>query len=206
MTDSSPLIDYKKLRRLDPATARQAVLDYLDAADGNVSAAARAFGINRAVVYDIQRRARDGSLADRSRAPHHRPTKTPKRVENRVVAARNRTGLGYHRLARYLSDRGLVLPWSTIRNILQRNRHRLAPRLRPSQTGGYRKARFETAPRDPKEPPADALSPNREASSEAEAFSPPSETPKPTKPIPGDFYSLRAIRRRLSPRNYFRPS
>jgi transposase len=194
------LIDYKRLRRLDPATARQAVLDYLHAANGNVSAAARAFGINRTVVYDIQRRARDGVLADRSRAPHHRPTKTPKRIEDRVVAARNRTGLGYQRLARYLSQRGLDLPWSTVRNILQRNRGRLAPRLRPSQTGGYRKALFETAPRDPKEPPAGALSPKREAASEPEAFSPLSETPKPTKPTPGDFYSLRAIRRRLSTR------
>ena len=124
------MIDYKNLRRINPEAARQAVLDYLDSVDGNVSAAARAFGINRVVVYDILARQRAGSLADRSRAPHHRPTKTPKRTEDRVVAARNRTGLGYQRLARYLAGRGLDLPWSTVRNILQRNRHRLTPRAR----------------------------------------------------------------------------
>ena len=153
------MLDYKRLRRLDPETARQAVLDYLDSVGGNVSKAARDFGINRSVVYDIQRRARHGGLADRSRAPHNRPTKTPKRIEDRVVAARNRTGLGYHRLARYLSGRGLDIPWSTIRNILQRNRARLHPKLRPSQTGGHetrypRPAEAKPKPKNPYTPRA----------------------------------------------------
>ncbi len=125
--DSPALIDYKNLRRINPEAARQAVLDYLGSARGNVSAAARAFGIQRAVVYDIQRRARAGSLADRSSTPHRQPFKTPPRVENRVVAAKNRTGLGNRRLSRYLAGRGLYVPPSTIRNILTRNRHRLDP-------------------------------------------------------------------------------
>jgi transposase len=121
------LIDYKKLRRIDPETARQAVLDYLASVDGNVSAAARAFGVQRSVVYDIQRRARAGSLADRSRRPHRQPFKTPPRVESRVVAARNRTGLGNRRLSRYLAARGLHVPPGTISAILARNRDRLDP-------------------------------------------------------------------------------
>lgn len=129
------MIDYKKLRRIDPEAARQAVLDYLAWAGGNVSATARAFGINRTVVYDILARSRAGSLADRSRTPHHQPFKTPQPIENRVVAARNRTGFGYQRLSAYLGKHGLYLPWSTIRNILRRNRHRLKPasRRRPAR-------------------------------------------------------------------------
>ena len=114
-------------RSISPEAARQAVLDYLDSVGGNVSAAARAFGIQRAVVYDIQRRARAGSLADRSFTPHRQPFKTPPTDENRVVAAKNRTGLGNRRLSRYLAERGLYVPASTVRNILTRNRHRLAP-------------------------------------------------------------------------------
>ena len=128
MTETSPVIDYKKLRRLDPEAARQAVLDYLRSVDGNVAATARAFAVQRSVIYDIQRRARDdGSLADRSRRPHRQPAKTPPRVESWVIAAKNRTGLGARRLSRYLAGRGLSLPPSTIRNVLARNRHRVHP-------------------------------------------------------------------------------
>jgi transposase len=119
------MIDYKKLRRIDPEAARQAVLDYLASVGGNVSDAARAFGINRSVIYDIIARSRAGSLADRPRTPHRQPFKTPPRIENRVIAAKNRTGLGYQRLSHYLAQRGLHVPWSTVRNILKRNRHRL---------------------------------------------------------------------------------
>jgi transposase-like protein len=125
---SRAVIDYKNLRRIDPEAARRAVLDYLSSVDGNVSATARAFGIQRSVVYDIQRRARDGNLADRSYVPHRQPFKTPRRVESRVVAARNRTGLGNRRLSRYLAERGLHVSPGTIRNILARNRDRLDPR------------------------------------------------------------------------------
>jgi transposase-like protein len=128
--DPDPIIDYKNLRRLDPEAARQAVLDYLEAVDGNVSAAARAFDITRNVVYDIRARARDGALADRSRRPHHQPTRTPPDVEDRVIAARNRTRLGYERLAKHLAAQGLRIPWPTVRNILKRNRHRLTARAR----------------------------------------------------------------------------
>lgn len=117
------MIDYKKLRQIDPEAARQAVLDYLASVGGNVSATARAFGINRSVVYDILFRSRAGSLSDRSRVPLRQPTKTPQRIENRVIAAKNRT----QRLSQYLALRGLHVPWSTVRNILNRNRQRLDP-------------------------------------------------------------------------------
>jgi hypothetical protein len=126
-TNPAPIIDYKNLRRLDPEAARQAVLDYLASADGNVAATARAFAVQRSVVYDILRRQHAGSLADRSYVPNRQPTKTPPRVESRVIAAKNRTGLGNRRLSRYLAGRGLEISPSTIRNILARNRHRIHP-------------------------------------------------------------------------------
>jgi len=139
------MIDYKRLRSIDPEAARQAVVDYLAWAGGNVSATAKAFGINRSVVHDILARSRAGSLADRPRTPHHQPFKTPPQIEDRVIAARNLTGLGYQRLSAYLARRGLHLPWSTIRNILNRNRHRLKP--------APRRARPRRAPRPPAAPP-----------------------------------------------------
>jgi transposase-like protein len=121
------MIDYKKLRRINPEAARRAVLDYLASVDGNVSGTARAFGIRRTVVYDILRRDRAGSLADRSFVPRRQPTRTPPSVETRVVAAKNQTGLGNRRLSRYLAARGLGVPPSTIRNILARNQDSLDP-------------------------------------------------------------------------------
>jgi transposase-like protein len=145
------MIDYKNLRRINPEAARQAVLNYLHSS-GGVSATARIFGINRSVVYDIQRRAREGDLADRSHAPHRQPARTPKRTENRVIAARNRTGFGYKRLRRYLAERGLDMPLTTIRKILKRNRHRLDPPSRLRARAAAILAREAAA----KNPPMDA--------------------------------------------------
>jgi transposase-like protein len=143
------MIDYNRLRKLSPEAARQAVLDYLQSVAGNVSATARAFGIGRKVVYDIKRRAATGHLADRSRAPHTRPSRTAPAIEARVVAARNRTHLGYRQLSIYLADRGLPLSWQTIRNILHRNRHRL--------TKPPRKRRRAPQPPSPTSPVLDYL-------------------------------------------------
>jgi len=46
-------IDYKKLRRINPEAARQAVLEYLKTNNRNISNAARVFSVNRPVIYDI---------------------------------------------------------------------------------------------------------------------------------------------------------
>ena len=50
---AGPRIDYKALRKVSPETARLAVLEYLKTNGRNMSNAARVFGINRPVVYDI---------------------------------------------------------------------------------------------------------------------------------------------------------
>ena len=70
-------IDYKALREINPEAARQAVLEYLESNGGMVADAARMFGINRCVVYDILQKQAQGDLRDRSRVPLHQPSRTP---------------------------------------------------------------------------------------------------------------------------------
>lgn len=142
-------IDYKALRRINPVAARQAVLDYLAFCNHNIAETARAFGITRPVVYAIQRKQQAGDLRDSSRAPHRRPRQTAAAVEEQVIAAKRRTGLGPKRLSLYLAKyEHLQIPWPTVRHIVRRHRQRLvvprlpagrqgvdAPRLVPSSTG-----------------------------------------------------------------------
>jgi len=119
-------IDYKTLRRINPQAARRAVLDYLASCGHNIAATARVFGITRPVVYDILAKGRRGDLRDGSQAPQRQPRRTPIAVEERVLAAKNKTRLGPKRLSLYLAKyEGLLVPWGTIRHILRRNRHRL---------------------------------------------------------------------------------
>lgn len=119
-------IDYKTLRQINPEAAREAVLQYLDTNGGNIADAARVFGINRPVVYDILKKQAEGDLRDRSRAPKHQPNKTPPEIEEQVVKAKNKTRKGYRRLSNHLRKyEGIHVPPGTIRNILRRNRHQL---------------------------------------------------------------------------------
>jgi transposase-like protein len=119
-------IDYKQLRQINPEAARRAVLDYLESLGGNISRTARAFGINRSVVYDILRKQASGDLSDRPRTPKHQPNKTPAVIEDKVIEAKNKTHLGPMRLSLYLAkyEQVEVAP-GTIRHIIRRNRHRI---------------------------------------------------------------------------------
>lgn len=111
---------------MNPEAARSAVLAYLKSNGGNVSEAARVFGVNRPVIYDIQRKEVEGDLRDRSKAPRNHPRRTSPEVETKVVDAKNKTRLGPGRLSAYLSKHeDLCVPPATIRHILRRNRHRL---------------------------------------------------------------------------------
>lgn len=126
-------IDYKKLRKLSPEAARNAVLQYLEANGGNKADAARVFGITRPVVYDIIKKNEEGDISDRSREPKHQPNKTPPEIEDQVIKFKNETHKGYRRLSNHLKKyQGIEVPPGTIRNILRRNRHRLThpPRKR----------------------------------------------------------------------------
>jgi len=125
-----PLIDYKRLRRMNAETARRRrVLEYLRSVGGNVAQTARVFGINRPVVYDILRKQREGDLGDRSKAPRHQPRKTPPETEEKVIWAKNKTRLGPERLSIHLRKyEEVVVAAATIRHILRRNKAKLSCR------------------------------------------------------------------------------
>ena len=91
-------IDYKELKKINPETARTAVLEYLKT-NPNISQTARMFSITRAVVYNILKKEKEGDLRDWSRAPRHQPRKTPVAVEDKVIEVKNRTHLGPERLS-----------------------------------------------------------------------------------------------------------
>ena len=124
--ETGTLIDYKTLRKINPQAARIAVLEYLKTNRGNIAGTARAFGIQRPVVYDILKKEKEKNLKDRSRRPRNSPNKTPAQVEDQVVEAKNKTRLGPKRLSVYLQKYlGLQVPAGTIRHILRRNKNRL---------------------------------------------------------------------------------
>ena len=75
-------INYQVLRKINPEAARLAVIEYLKTNKGNISEAARVFGIQRTVVYDILKKKEEGNLKDRSRAPLRSPYKTPGETES----------------------------------------------------------------------------------------------------------------------------
>src|SRR3972149_5343159 len=94
-------IDYKALRKINPKAARMAVIEYLSSNGGNVSDAARVFGIQRAVVYYILRKQAEGDLADRSKAPKISPKRSRPEVEDMDMELKNQTRLGPKRLSIY---------------------------------------------------------------------------------------------------------
>ena len=110
------LIDYKSLRKVNPEAARMAVLEYLHSCQHNVSATARAFDITRAAVYAILRKLQAGDLRDGSKEPKRQPNKTSAKVEDQVIAAKNKTRFGPQRLSLYLAKyEGLQVSYGTIR-------------------------------------------------------------------------------------------
>ena len=123
---AGPRIDYRVLREVNAVAARLAVLEYLKTNGGNISDAARAFGITRPVVYDILEKEAEGDLGDRSREPKHQPNRTPPETEARVIAAKNKTRFGSKRLSIYLKKyEQLRVPAGTIRHIIRRNKEKL---------------------------------------------------------------------------------
>jgi len=120
-------INYKVLRRINPEAARLAVIEYLSTNKGYISEAARVFGIQRTVVYDILKKKEEGDLRDRSRTPLHSPYKTPAEIEDQTVEAKNQTHLGAKRLSVYLKKyEKIEVPYGAIRHILRRNKSKLS--------------------------------------------------------------------------------
>ncbi len=83
--------------------------------------AARVFGIQRLIVYDILERGRLGHLKDKSRVPKKMANKTPIEIERRILRVQKRTGFGAKRLQKLLSKRyKLEVAYGTIRGIIRR--------------------------------------------------------------------------------------
>jgi transposase len=101
-------IDYKELRGFNAEAARKAVLEYLRT-NSNISEAAWVFGVTRAVVYDIRKKAKTGDLRDLSKTPRRQPRHTPPEAEDKVVAAKNKTHLGPEQLSLYLQKYEVVV-------------------------------------------------------------------------------------------------
>ena len=83
------------------------------------------YGISRTTGYRwLQRYYEAGSfqaLSERSRRPHHSPTRTPAKDEARVIALRKRHGWGARKLKELLKNEGLDMPEITIHRIIRRN-------------------------------------------------------------------------------------
>ena len=86
---------------------------------GSLRETARRLSISRNTVCKWVRRYRkqgEAGLVDRSRRPKRSPRKTPKEVEEAVLALREKHGWGRRRIAHALG-----LPEGTVRHILRRN-------------------------------------------------------------------------------------
>lgn len=95
---------------------------------GNVSVTADILGCSRLCV----RRARDGTLEDKDRTPHHQPGKTEESLESLILQERNRTGYGKVRLQKHLKIKyGLALKADLVGKILKRNKVKKQTYKRP---------------------------------------------------------------------------
>ena len=114
-------MDYQALRKISPEAARTAVLQYLSSGNSNISQCAKAFGIQRAVIYDILSRKND-DLKDKSKKPYKIANKTSEKVELMVISLKQQTNFGPKRLLKVLKNHRLNIPYGTLRGILRRNK------------------------------------------------------------------------------------
>ncbi len=91
-----------------------------------VTDVATRFGVSRQAVYDWRRRLAEdpeNGLCDRSRAPHHSPTRTEEWIEERLIEERLEWGFGSKKILRRLQDSEPSVAWpprSTIDAIFKR--------------------------------------------------------------------------------------
>src|SRR5688572_18860020 len=91
-----------------------------------VSEVAQRSGVSRQAVYNWIEQYRadpEAGLNDRSRRPHHSPTRTDEAIEQRIIAERKRWAFGSKKILRRLQDADPDTAWpprSTIDAILKR--------------------------------------------------------------------------------------
>ena len=138
-------VTYQDLRQLNPAAARQKLLEAHQTLH-SIRAVARAFETSRAIVRKAIRRFRKlgpAGLDDLSRRPHRSPNKTSDKLEQLVAQHRKRSGFGPLRLHHTAN---IPLAPSTIRNIIRRLG--LKPRRRRTYKG-IRRRQYIWEQKDP---------------------------------------------------------
>lgn len=116
------ILNYSSLYKLNPETARVALLEVFRQTD-NISKTARMFSTTRRVVQLAIRKQHDGDLGDRSHVARRVHNKTDSVVEEKAIAIKNSTKFGYRRVAKELRDKqGVHIKDSACRNILKRAR------------------------------------------------------------------------------------
>ena len=122
MIESSLYPSYRELYQYNPVFARKKVIEVYRITRKQ-SLTASIVKTNRCVVREILRRYERGGeqgLQNRSRRPQHSPRRTPLHIEGIILSERKKTGFGRDRIARNLSERGIVVSPSTVRYVLQR--------------------------------------------------------------------------------------
>ncbi len=118
------IISYRELRKLNPVSARQKVLEACQ--QDCPYRVAQLLAMSRATVYNILARFRHGgleALADYSRRPKRPAGQTPPAIEQLIVGERLRTRFGPRRMKIHLQRKAdLQIPESTLRNIFRRAR------------------------------------------------------------------------------------
>ena len=115
------IIDYKRLRKINPEAARTTVLEYLQSNKSNIADCAKVFGLTRTVIYDILRKNEDGNLQDRSRAPKNVANKTPRWIEQLVINIWQQERIGPKSISfKLYKEHDIDLPYGTIRGIIRR--------------------------------------------------------------------------------------
>lgn len=116
------ILNYRVLYKLDPQTARAAVLE-VHKQTNNISQTARMFSTTRKVVQLAIKKDRALDLKDCSHTVHNVWNRTSKEVEEKALAVKNSTHFGYRRVAKELRDKqGVQIKDETVRNILSRAR------------------------------------------------------------------------------------
>ena len=101
-------------------------MDY-ESGQWSMSELCERYGVTRPTGYKWVSRYREqgkAGLSDRSRTPLGCPHRTPRQVEQRILAARERYGWGAKKLLQVLEKRHPELPWparSTVNDILDRH-------------------------------------------------------------------------------------
>lgn len=116
------ILSYSSLYRLNPETARVAVLEVFKQT-GNISKTARIFATTRKVVQLTLKKQKDGDLTDKSHATKVIHNKTTALIEEKVIAIKNSTHFGYRKVAKEVREKqGFQIKDSAVRNVLKRAR------------------------------------------------------------------------------------